>query len=54
MEWNPIDLLGELEASDHHIFLLMDEYMNVYVGSTPFEYYDAKYWCPMPKIREKP
>ena len=30
-------------------FLLSDEYVNVYVGVTAFDYYDAVYWFPMPK-----
>ena len=31
-------------------FLLMNEFEHVYVGCTAFDFYDAKYWFPMPKI----
>lgn len=46
-EWIPITL--ESSLPDCKQFLLSDEYGFVYVGSTCFDFYDAKFWFPMPK-----
>lgn len=46
--WRKIDKFGEMPKEKS--FLLMDEYGSVYTGSTAFDYYDAEYWHPMPKV----
>lgn len=46
-EWIKVDEFGEKPQEKE--FLLSDEFGNVYVGSTSFDYYDAEYWFPMPK-----
>ncbi len=49
-EWKLIDKFDFMpEEIKGKEFLLSDEYGMVHVGSTPFDYYDAMYWCPMPK-----
>jgi len=50
MEWRPINPFGEFEAKGHNEFLIKGECGNVYVGFNVFDYYDSKYWCPMPKM----
>ena len=50
-EWIKVDKLG-LKPKDEE-FLLSDEFGNVHVGSTAFDYYDAEYWFPMPKYPMK-
>lgn len=51
MQW--IAISNSSEYPIEQPFLLMDEYENVYVGSTSFDFYDAKYWCPMPTLPMK-
>ncbi len=46
-EW--IEIVPEKDEIPNAPFLLSNEYGNVYVGFTAFDYYDAKYWFPMPK-----
>jgi len=46
-EWIPIGMNSDMPNETP--FLLSDEYGNVYVGSTSFDFYDAKFWFPMPK-----
>ncbi len=50
MEWRTIDPLGKFEAEGHREFLIMDEFGSIHVGFNVFDYYDSKYWCPIPKI----
>jgi len=51
-EWIEIDKFGDMpEMKDR--YLLMDEDGYVYEGTSAFDYYDAIYWCPMPKIPMK-
>lgn len=47
-EWIKVNKFGEMPAESP--YLLMDEYGSVSVGFTAFDYYDAKYWCPMPRL----
>ena len=47
MEW--IKINPEKDDIPDSPFFLSDEYGNVYVGSTSFDYYDAVYWFPFPK-----
>jgi hypothetical protein len=46
-EW--IKINPEIDDIPEAPFLISDEYGNVSVGSISYDYYDAKYWYPMPK-----
>ncbi len=46
-EWIKIDFENDDVPSPP--FFLSGEFENVYVGFTAFDYYDAKYWFPIPK-----
>jgi len=46
-EWIKINI--EKDKPPSPPFLLSDEYENIYVGHTSFDYYDAVYWFPIPK-----
>ena len=48
--WIKVDHVGKYPCKDMEEFLVMDEDGDVFVGCTPFDYYDAKYWFPMPEI----
>lgn len=48
MEWIKIAKQGSMPLDSP--FLLRDEFGNVYVGFTAFDYYDAQYWFPMPML----
>lgn len=50
MEWRPIDPFGDFDAEGHPQYLTMDEFGSVHIGFNVFDYYDSKYWCPMPKM----
>jgi len=50
MEWKPIDPLGDFEAKRQEEFLLKDENGFIHTGFTARDYYDAKYWFPMPLV----
>lgn len=52
LRWLKIDKNGSFDAEIYPEFLLQDEYGFVYVGSTCFDYYEAKYWFPLPLLPE--
>lgn len=48
MEWIKVNPLTDDVPKGE--FLMSDGDGSVFVGSTAFDYYDAKYWFPMPKF----
>lgn len=50
MEWIKVDKSGDCPLLP---VFLSDEFENVYVGHSSFDYYDAEYWFPMPKYAKK-
>ncbi len=48
MYWIKVDKFGDMPIEKP--FLLRDDHGMVCEGSTPFDYYDAEYWFPMPSL----
>lgn len=46
LEWIEIDPFND--SVPNTPFFLSDDYGTIYVGSTAFDFYDAKYWFPIP------
>ncbi len=53
-EWKLIDPSGEFEAEGYENFLIIDDDEFMSIADSAREYYQAKYWLPVPKRPNPP